>query len=183
MKSQTVKLAEYLNAGGTITREDAWQLFQIQNITARLSELTNLGYSIVKTPCKALVGNHEVRLSAWKLAHTINPGDTVKVIKDIGTLVTLMGRTGRVERVDLKKALATVFLDGIGYRSLRFNALARVEHFTPGTPVRVKPTPLVVLEYFSQANSYSLASPVADHTIVAHASLVEETAPYAASQQ
>lgn len=182
MKPQALALVKHLNTGGEVTRHTAWSDFDIQNLTARLSELTALGFDIVKTPFKALPGvrmrdhmGRKIRVTSWKFRHAINPGDLVKVVDDIGTYISLRGRLGRVDKIDLPHALATVWIDDVGFRSLRFKSLRRVA-LNPGDEVSIHYPPLVVGEYYPQANSYLLLTPKADVTIVAHSSLVRPAA-------
>lgn len=175
MKPQSLALVEYLNQGGEVTRDSAWSDFGIQNLTARLSELTAAGYDIIKSSYKQRHGPHSVRVkvTVWKFRHTITPGAHVEVVQDIGSLIPLRGRQGVVEKVDLHKALATIHIDGAGYRSLRFNALKRLPYLAPGTRVSIKPAPYVVLEYHPGVKSYTLTSGNPEHTIVVHENLVE----------
>lgn len=55
MKPQSKKLIEHLMAGGSVTRDSAFHLFGIQNLTARLSELMEKGYNLAKVT-EELVG-------------------------------------------------------------------------------------------------------------------------------
>ncbi len=175
MKPQAHALIEHLMSGGTVTRESAWQDFRIQNITARISELTALGYDIVKTPCKAIMDGREIRLSSWKLRESsrLATGCYVKIIKDSGTFVSLLGKTGVVQSLDLLEAKACVFIEGIGYRALTFSHLERLASFPVGARVGIKAEPYIVLEYHPSVESYTLASASPDQTIVAHKNLVE----------
>lgn len=176
MKPQALKLVEHLNSGGHVTRETALSEFGVQNCTARMSELTAIGFDIVKTPFKVLRGGRTMRVSSWKLRDPITPGCHVKVIKDIGTYVALKGRIGVVQTINLNHALATIFIDGLGYRSIRFNALKKLPHLPAGTRVQIKPAPYVILDYHPGVNSYTLTSANPEHTIVVHANLVEARA-------
>lgn len=175
MKPQSLALAEYLNQGKTITRDSAWELFGIQNLTARLSELASQGFAIIKETNKhcGLINGRDVSISHWKFRDIFNTGDSVQVIKDIGTMVALNGRIGAVNEVNLNRALAVVFIPGVGYRNLSFSMLRRVSCLATGTKVAIKALPLVIVDYHPAVNSYTLASPDPEHTIVAHASLVE----------
>ena len=173
MKPQTLALVKHLNAGGSVTRESAWPEFKIQNLTARLSELTALGFEIVKQTRKAVIDSRKVRITTWKLRECFDKGMHVQVAKETASIVLMKGRIGVIERIDLERAQATVYFDCVGYRSLKFNALRRLPHFNPGTRVQIKPAPYVVLEYHPAIKSYTLTSPNPEHTIVAAANLVE----------
>ena len=172
MKPQTLALITHLNSGGKVTRENAWENFRIQNITARLSELTALGYTIIKTPRKAFMDNRKITITTWSLRDPLNKGDMVRVRGDQGTLVSLKGRTGTVSYVDLKQAMASVHIPGVGYRFLKRNTLTRVTHHAPGTAATIKHVPLIVAAYHPEVDSYTLASADPKHTIVASAALV-----------
>lgn len=175
MKPQSLALAEYLNQGKTITRDSAWELFGIQNLTARLSELASQGFAIIKETHKhcGLINGRDVSITHWKFRYTINMGDSVQITKDVGTMVTLNGRIGVVNEVHLRRAVAVLFIPGVGYRNLRFSMLRRVSCLATGTKVAIKALPLVIVDYHPAVNSYTLTSPNPDHTIIAHASLVE----------
>ena len=172
MKPQALALLTHLNSGGTVTRETAWDDFRIQNLTARLSELTAAGYSIVKTPRKALMDGRTITITTWKLALTFNVGDTVIVTKETASLLSLKGRVGTIERLTLNYGSAMVFLHGIGFRTVSFKCLARVKHLMPGTCVSIEPAPYVVGKYHHDADSYTILSANPKHTIVASAALV-----------
>lgn len=174
MKPQTLSLIEHLNSGGSVTRESAWQDFRIQNITARISELSALGYCIVKTLRKALMDGRKIRLTTWKLREAINKGDHVKILVDNGTLVPLKGRTGTVDKVFFRSASATVFIPNVGHRLVKLCDVKRIHHLLPGTRAAIRPVPYVVTEYHPNVDSYTLTSANPEHTIVASAALVVE---------
>ena len=175
MKPQSLALAEYLNQGKTITRDGAWELFGIQNLTARLSELVSQGFAIIKETHKrcGLINGRDVSITHWKFRDTISPGDCVQIIKDTSTFVALKNRLGTIGTIDLGRAQACVFIPNVGYRNLRFSALVKNPFLAVGTKVTIKDLPLVVGDYHIGVNSYTLVSPNPEHTIVAHASLVE----------
>ena len=172
MKSQTLALAEYFNAGNEVDRESAWLEFGIQNLTARLSELTNMGFAIVKDIMKIHLNGRTIRVATWKFRDSLEVGDTVQVAEDVGTQVSLKGRLGRVDRVDLHNAQACVYLPDVGFRNLKFYALKRMHMLSPGTRVSLAPGPYVILDYHPETDSYSIQSPSVDHTLVAHAALL-----------
>ena len=176
MKSQTLRLIEHLNQGGFVTRESAWEDFHIQNLTARISELMAQGYRIIKTPHKtALPDGRKTTITYWSLRSCYRKGDFVEVVGDYGQFLSLKGRIGVVEDVHLKIASATIHIQGVGYRNLKFRSLKKLEHIAPSTSVSIKPVPLVVLAYHPDVNSYSLATANSDNTIIASAALVEAT--------
>lgn len=173
MKSQLLVLAEHLNRGNEVTRDSAWERLGIQNLTARLSELTAMGFDIVKTVHKTTgPRGRKVRVMSWSFRHTFNPGDIAEVARDIGTYIPLRGKVGKVAEVFLSHAQATVFIEGVGYRRLAFRALKRITH-KPGAAVRIDPNvPLVIGDHYHSCNSYLLHTPEAGVTLVAHASLI-----------
>lgn len=172
MKPQALSLIRHLNSGGEVTRDSAWADFNIQNLTARISELTARGYDIIKNVIKAKGDGRIVRLTTWKFRHTINVGDYVQVTADVGTYVSLRGRIGKVDKISLEHGIATVFIDGVGFRSLRFNALKRISILPTGTAVSLRETKLIIGGYNKESDSYMLLTPADKASIVAHSSLV-----------
>lgn len=175
MKPQMLALAEYFNSGSEVTHADAWNKFGIQNLTARLSELMSAGFAVVKNTTKIFINGRHSRLTAWKFRDTFCERDHVQVVEDIGTLVSLKGRTGQVQRVDLHKAQVCVYFPDVGFRSLKFHTLKRIRTLDPGTLVGFAPGPYVVLDYHPETDSYSIQSPSVGRTLVAHAALLRIT--------
>lgn len=174
MKSQTLALAELLNDGAELCRDDALHLLGIQNITARLTNLAAIGFGIQKQVYKCFTNGRMLPICYWRFQHTFKPGDFVQVIKDDHhAFISLLNRVGTVEEVDLTQAEVEVFIPNIGYRVVHWTDLKRVEALPAGTPVMIKPSmPLVVLAFHPEAQSYTLQSPQLEQTIVAHQDLI-----------
>lgn len=173
MKPQLLSLVKHLNQGKTITRETAWSEFNIQNLTARLSELKILGFPIVKTPPKVLHDQgRKIKIQAWKLRDALRVGDYVRVVSDPGVYIPLRGKVGQIDKIWLDLAQVLVFFsDGTSHRALKFNEVQRLA-FRSGDPVSLQPTPLVIGQYHPEADVYMLLTPKEGQTLIAAASLI-----------
>ena len=75
MHSQTWRLLEALFSNPAfrngITRDLAWRLLGIQNLTARLADLRNMGFHFEKTTSEWLSAPHvqvrRLKITTWKL--------------------------------------------------------------------------------------------------------------------
>lgn len=172
MKPQAMKLIKHLLDGGSVSRDSAWNTFGIANLTARLTEMKRMGYQFIKETQTAQTTYGKVKFTSWKFPQALKQGATVEITKDIGTMFTLKGRIGKVQRIHLENAQATIFITGIGYRRLSIHSMKEATVMSPGTPVVIVKGPLIVQAYHRELDSYTLVSPNPNHTIVASASLV-----------
>lgn len=68
MKPQSRTILRHLLEGGEVTRDSAYLDFDIQNLTARLSELTRLGFDIIRSTVEARTkSGRKMRVITWKL--------------------------------------------------------------------------------------------------------------------
>ena len=171
MKPQLLALARHLNRGHEVTRASGFDQLGIQNLTARLSELTSLGFDIIMKLTKANDRQgRPIKVASWSFRNTFNPGDLAEVVKDMGTYIPLRGKVGKVIEISMLHAQATLFIDGVGFRRLGFKTLRR-HIFKPGDAVRIDGSiPLVIGEYYPNCRSYLLHTPDNAVTLVAHPS-------------
>ena len=173
MKPQCLTIVNYLMTGGSITRDSAYHKFGIQNLTARLSELTEAGYDIVRHTEKGETATGKrLKVTAWKLRHRFRVGDLVKVVKDSGSFLSLKGKTGKVLKVSLEDATFVVDIPGLGMRRLAHDRLAPVEYLPAGTKVTLTADALVVGQYVPDGDSYLLLTANPNLTVAASAALV-----------
>jgi hypothetical protein len=178
MKVQLLRLAEAFNEGKGITRESAYQDYAVQNLTGRITELRGLGFDFEKrrVPYFHPGLNRLIKVPVWKFRQTFKIGERARVKADHGFYISLQGKVGQVTDLNLAQGRVTLFIDNVGYRQLCWNDLEKVPVLAPGTPVGILPGPLVVSEYHSGVDSYTLLSPDPKHTIMASAALVRTLA-------
>ena len=174
MKPQSKKLIDHFTAGGSVTRDSAFHDFGIQNLTARLSELSGKGFDIVKFTEEVIGQNarKKIKVSHWKFRHIFNAGDSVQVVKDTGIYISLRGKIGIVRSMDRYGANVMIDFPGIGMRRVSNKHLTRINRLTAGTPVELVGVPLVVGGYVPEGDSYLLFTPNPNLTIAASAPLV-----------
>lgn len=159
--------------GGSVTRDSAFHLFGIQNITARLSELTDRGFDIVRTTEIVTNANgRKMKVTHWKLRYIPNAGDMVQVIEDAGAFISLKGKVGSVRSIDRYGAMVTVDFPQLGMRRIPQRCVRKLNRLPVGTPVALKSCPLVVGSYVPEGDSYLLLTPFSNLTVAASASLV-----------
>jgi hypothetical protein len=178
MKPQSKKLIDHFTAGESVTRDSAFHVFGIQNLTARLSELSGKGFDIIKFTEEVTGQNgRKIKVSHWRFRHIFNAGDNVQVAKDTGIYISLRGKIGIVSSMDRYGANVTIDFPGIGMRRVAHKHLARINRLTVGTPVELVGGPLVVGGYVPEGDSYLLFTPNPNLTVAASAALVRNVAP------
>lgn len=153
MKPQTRKLLDYLRQpGATITRDNAYHKLGIQNLTARLSELSETGYTINKTAIKTLVSNTglPMTISAWSI-QTFREGDYVKVDSDTSIFSTTKDHVYRIIAIYWESG--ELLLSGNGMRKVKMNCVSPYPVHAKGSKVRLVPT-IFEVSHFDTCNLY-----------------------------